>query len=166
MDKTLSILEVPPSKYRDFSCGYSQLDEYLTRFAKANHKKGIGKTFVLLSDSLVAGYYTVSMGEIQFSSIPENLRAGLPKYPIPVARIGRLAVHAGFQGKGFGKYLLIDALRRIVDASQTIAAYAVVVDAKDDSSKAFYTRYGFASYEDESLSMFLSLATFKDAYGA
>src|SRR5947209_4727733 len=127
MHKTLSILDVLPSKYRDFSCGYSQLDEYLTRFAKTNHKKGIGKTFVLLIDSTVVGYYTVSMGEIEFSSIPENLRTGLPKYPIPVARIGRLAVHSDFQGKGLGSHLLVDALKRIADASQTIAVYAVVV---------------------------------------
>ncbi len=164
MNKTLPILEVTPSMYRDFSCGYAQLDEYLKRFAKTNHKKNIGKTFVLIFDDVVAGYYTVSMGEIEFSTLSDELRSSLPKYPIPVARIGRLAVHSAFQGKGFGKYLLVDALKRIVEASQTVAAFAVVVDAKDNKSKAFYTNFGFIAYKDEPLSLFLPLATFKTEF--
>jgi len=159
MPKTVSILEVTPSKYKNFSCGKRDLDEYLKRFAKTNHKKGIGKTFVLERDDEVIGYYTVSMGSVEFASIPQHFRDGLPRYPLPVARIGRLAVSESWHGKGIGKTILVDALIRILDAATSVAAYAIVVDAKDVEAKAFYEHYGFIAYAGEEFSLFLPMAT-------
>lgn len=161
MSTTISITEVSPFQYKNFSCGIPELDEYLKRYAKPNHKKGIGKTFVLLSKELVIGYYTISMGNVEFHRIPEICRISIPKYPIPVGRIGKLAIDNSNQGKGFGKYLLIDALNRITEASRQIAAYAVVVDAKNIAAKAFYEHYGFIPYQDEPMSLFIPIASFQ-----
>lgn len=158
---TLPITEVSPSQIKDFTCGVDELNEYLKRYARSNHKKGIGKTFVLISEKKVKGYYTISMGDIEFHHVPEKWRSGLPKYPIPVGRLGRLAIDSSIQGKGLGGQLLIDALQRIVEAAREVAAYAVVVDAKNNQAKIFYEHYGFIPYQDEPMSLFLPLSTFQ-----
>lgn len=157
--KTLSILDVTPKSYKNFSCGQVKLDEYLKKYARGNHKKNLGKTFVLQEEGLVIGFYTISMASIEFSTVPENMRVSLPKYPIPVARIGRLAVHENSKGNGIGKFLLIDALQKIYVASQLIAAYAIVVDAKDQQAKAFYKHFGFIECQDSELSLLLHMET-------
>lgn len=162
--KTISILETTPECYRHFSCGKTELDEYLKRYAKGNHKKGIGKTFVLQENSVVVGFYTISMGAIEFSSIPENKKHSLPRYPIPIARIGRLGVDNSFKGTGTGKFLLVDALHRIYEASLSIAAFAVVVDARDETSKKFYMHFGFLECQDSQLSLFLPMETIQKLF--
>lgn len=155
---TKAIDEIKPSAYKNFSCGNPELDEYLKRFSKANHKKGIGKTFVFVQDDKVIGFYTISMASIEFQYIPEEHRGGIPKYPLPVARICRLAVDSILQGKNIGAMLLVDALNKIYVASQTVAAYAVVVDAKNEDAKRFYTRLGFIPYQGHPLSLYLPIA--------
>lgn len=162
--KTVSILEVTPENYKHFSCGKPELDEYLKRYARGNHKKGIGKTFVLKEDNAVIGFYTISMGSIEFASIPEHIKKGLPKYPTPVAKIGRLAVDKKAKGKGIGKFLLIDAFHRIYEASRSVAAFALVVDAKDEQAKEFYTHFGFIECKDSSLSLFLPMETIQSLF--
>lgn len=161
----LSILEVSPETYKHFSCGRVELDEYLKRFAKGNHKKGIGKTFVLKEYHSVVGYYTISMGSIEFSNVPDEKKNGLPKYPIPIARIGRLAVNEKSQGNGIGKFLLIDALHKIYDASQVVAAYAIIVDAKDNNAKEFYKYFGFMDCLHQDLTLFLPMETIRQLLG-
>ena len=124
---TKSIDSIQPRTYKDFSCGILELDEYLKRYAKKNHKNDIGKTFVYLENEFVIGFYTINMSSVLFNDLPENYKAGMPKYPIPVAQIGRLAVHSNFQGREIGSALLVDAFKRIKEASLTIAAFAVIV---------------------------------------
>lgn len=84
------------------------------------------------------------MACIEFAEIPEEYNKGLPKYPAPVAKIGRLAVDIRFQGKKIGSALLLDALKKILEASKIVAACAVVVDSKNDSAKGFYSGFGFS----------------------
>ena len=162
--KTIAITEVAPETYKHFSCGKSGLDEYLKRFAKGNHKKGFGKTFVLKKDQKVIGFYTISMASIEFNSVPDNQRIGLPKYPIPAVKIGRLAVDEKTKGKGIGKFLLIDAFLRIYEASKMVAAYAIIVDAKDAQSKEFYKYFGFMEHKDSELSLFLPIETIQKLF--
>ena len=67
----------------------------------------------------------------------------LPRYPIPVALIGRLAMDQVFQGKGLGSILLVEACLKVKQVSDSLAVVGIVVDAKDDSAPAFYRRFGF-----------------------
>lgn len=157
--KTKAIDEVLLSCYSSFSCAVEELDTYLHRYAKNNHKKGIGKTFVLLLEGRVIGFYTVSMAGVDFNKLPGNFIAGIPKYPVPVARIGRLAVDKDYKNKGFGKFLLLDALARILEASKIIAAYCVLVDAKNIKVAKFYEQFGFEASKDDSLCLFLPIFT-------
>jgi GNAT superfamily N-acetyltransferase len=153
---TIPVTDLTEKQRRNFSCGVIPLDEYFRQFAKGNHIKNIGKTFSLIDEnSIVIGYYTISMGSIDFLSIPQEFRARLPKYPIPVARLARLAVDLKKQRQGWGEFLLVDALHRILDASSLIAAFGCVVDAKDEKAKAFYMRFGFTTFADNNLCLFM-----------
>ena len=160
MRETIPITSLTEKQRRGFSCGVGALDDYFKRYAKGNHVKNIGKTFALLNDhDAVIGYYTISMASVDFESLPEDFRSRLPRYPVPMARIGRLAVDAKEQGMGWGEFLLVDALHRIRDAAAVVAAFGVVVDAKDEKAKAFYLHFGFAVFKDNALCLFLPMAS-------
>ena len=108
----------------------------------------------------IAGFYTLSATNIAWSEIPEHLARKLPRYPIPAALIGRLAVDRRFHGRNFGKYLLFNALDRVVVLALEIALFAVVVDAKDDAAARFYARYGFQPLSNRGLRLLLPVATY------
>ena len=93
----------------------------------------------------VAGYYTLSASAVAFENIPTSLRKRLPKYPVPVVRIGELAVDKEHKGQGLGSALLFDALERIATASNEVAVWAIVVDPIDQQASSFYLHHEFES---------------------
>jgi predicted GNAT family N-acyltransferase len=146
----------------NFDCGYPSLNDYLKKYARQNHEKGIAKTFVAISRSnplRIDGYYTVSASVIEFESLPESYQKGIPTYPIPAMLIGKLAVDNSVKGQGLGKELLVDALLRAVKASQEIGIFAVRVDAIDLKAKEFYLNHEFIPFQDQPLSLFLPMKT-------
>ena len=142
----------------NFSCGKAQLDEYLKTRAGQSARNDAGRTFVAVrpEERAVRGYYTLAMTSVAVEAMPEHLQEKVPN-PVPAALIGRLAVDESCQGQGLGKYLLLDALRRIVGAGASIAAYAVVLDAIDEDAKSFYVHFGFESLLDDPNHLFLSI---------
>lgn len=144
-----------------FSCGVGELDDYLRRFAGQNEKAGISQHFVAVTaagDSRILGYYALSAGSVAFELVPDPLKKRLPRYPIPVAHLGRLAVDQSMQGRGLGEDLLIDALARIVRAADEIGIHAVEVVAINDSARRFYLKYGFTSLADDEQHLYLPLS--------
>ncbi|HRQ59801.1 MAG TPA: GNAT family N-acetyltransferase [Azoarcus taiwanensis] len=130
----------------DFRCGEAALDEYLHRYAKQDIKRGVARVFVATPADLaseVAGFYTLSAASIAAEQLPDSLRKRLPRYPVPAALLGRLAVSEPAQGQGLGSILLVDACKRVAAASQTLAVAAIVVDAKSPAVAAFYKHFGF-----------------------
>ncbi len=147
---------------KNFDCGYPSLNQYLKKYARQNHQKGIAKTFVATRPDLplkVDGYYTISSSIIEFASFPESYQKRIPKYPIPAALIGRLAVDNSAKGQGLGTELLVDALLRIIKVSQDIGVFAVRVDAINNSAKEFYLKHEFIPFQEQPLSLFLPLET-------
>ena len=145
-----------------FDCGYPILNDYLKKYARQNHEKGIAKTFVAISQAKslrIDGYYTVSASVIEFASLPKSYQKGMPTYPIPAILIGKLAVDNSVQGQGLGGELLVDALFRAVKASQEIGIFAVRVDALDLTAKEFYLKYEFIPFPAQTLSLFLPIKT-------
>ena len=145
-----------------FDCGYPILNDYLKKYARQNHEKGIAKTFVAISSSKslkIDGFYTVSASVIEFESLPESYQKGIPAYPIPAILIGKLAVDNSVKGRGLGGELLVDALFRAVKAAQEIGIFAVRVDAIDLKAKEFYLKYEFIPFQDKPLSLFLPMKT-------
>lgn len=144
-----------------FSCGQPSLDEFIKQYASQNQKSGVSRTFVALQpgDMIVRGYYSLAAGAVAFANLPEEQRKRLPRYPIPVAHLGRLAVDQSAQGGGLGSFPLIDALRRIQVAADSIGIHAIEVVAIDDSAKRFYLKYGFVELQDDPHHLYISLKT-------
>lgn len=108
----------------------------------------------------IAGYYSLSSTAVRLAELPDATRKRLPRYPlVPATLLGRLAVDRGSRGQGLGERLLLDALKRSLDASRTVASVAVIVDAKDETGTAFYSRYGFTPFPDQPLRLFLPMQT-------
>ena len=134
-----------------FDCGHPFLNAYLARFARQNDRKGLARAYVLVPQpdgNPVLGYYTLMSGAVAFEQIPPNLRQGLPKYPIPVARIGELAVDYRQRGQGLGSDLLLDAITRIARASRQVAVWAIAVDPIDQQAATFYQHHGLQALHD------------------
>jgi len=146
-----------------FFCGIETLDRYLKRQANQDIKRRVSRVFVVRSRqdrTRVMGYYTLSTLSIDLSVLPEKLAKKLPKNPIPAALIGRLAVNLYAQGKGIGKMLLSNAIKRTLAVGTEFAIYAVVVDAINEEAESFYMQYGFAHLASEGKRLFLALKSF------
>lgn len=144
----------------DFDCGIAELNDYLQRYAKQNHKKGVAKTWVIVNDDnpqLPVGYYSISMAELQRENLPDEVKKGFPRYPLPVIRIGKLAVDKRWQGQNLGELLLIDIFKRGLKLSQDIGVIGFLVDAINERAKQFYIKYGFTDLVDLPLSLFLPI---------
>lgn len=139
-----------------FDCGETPLNDYLKHYARQDIKRNLGRTWVAVSpySQEVLGFYSLSMGSIEFHELPQA--KPLPKYPIPVARLTRLGVDKSSQGQGLGEYLLMAALKRCYDISQEIAMFGVVVDAQHEKAKKFYVKYGFAALTTRPLTLFVT----------
>jgi GNAT superfamily N-acetyltransferase len=70
-------------------------------------------------------------------SLPPGLSKGLPRYPVPAMRVGRLAVDRSVQVKGVGSALLRNALQRAITLSTEVGTCAVLVDAINEQAKSF-----------------------------
>lgn len=146
-----------------FSCGQASLDDFLKKYAGQNQKTGVSRTYVAVmsGSTKVFGYYTISAGVVQFADIPDDLRKRLPRYPVPVAHLGRLAVDTTAQRQRLGEHLLLDALARIVGAAESIGIHAVEVVAIDDMAKRFYLKYGFVALKDDPHHLYISIKTLR-----
>jgi len=149
-----------PDHNRDhFDCGVVALNHYLIKQVGQDTRRRITACFVAVEivSGRLAGYYTLSAGSVALSDLPDKTARKLPRYPnIPIIRIGRLAVDVCYQGQQLGAALLFDALRRSVRAE--IAAFAAVVDAKDDNASKFYERFGFQKLSATPPVLFLPLS--------
>jgi ribosomal protein S18 acetylase RimI-like enzyme len=156
-----------------FSCGVRALDEYLARHAVRNARSGVGRAYVLRraendpeGSPPILGFYVLSMASAEPTPIGRVLSTRVPRYPMPVALIGRLAVDRRAQGRRVGERLLVDALRRIADAAALLGCMGVVVDAKDHGAARFYAKYGFVVLEETPWPrrMFLPMATVHEVF--
>jgi len=157
---TALIERLSPHHVREgFDCGQGLLNDFLFRQAGQLQRRGFGKTYVALADdgTTVTGFVSVSAGQVATAQLPEGLK--LPRYPAPMLRVGRLAVDVRHQGVGIGQDLLAFALQLALEFSQQVGLYAVLVEAKDNKAKAFYTRLGFIETVDDPLCLFLPIGT-------
>ncbi|MPQ67809.1 MULTISPECIES: GNAT family N-acetyltransferase [unclassified Pseudomonas] len=142
-----------------FSSGSAPLDRYVREQVTQDVRRRVAACFVAVADDQrIAGYYTLASASLLLADLPANVGKKLPRYPtVPAVRMGRLAVDQAFKGHGLGGALLADALDRA--ARSEIAAYALMVDAKDEGAAAFYRHHGFIPLPDSPLTLFLPLAT-------
>ncbi len=143
-----------------FDCGVEVLNRYLKGLAAQHRAKGIATTFVLVDTdqpTRILGFYTLSAASVSFEKLSDADRRGLPAYPIPAVRIGRLAAATSARGQGLGELLLQNAIKRILQLRATLGVYVVVVEAKDAAAEAFYRKYGFRLCDALSRQLYLPL---------
>ncbi len=142
-----------------FSCGLPELDRYLARQAGQHVRRRIARVFVCTAGDAdtVLGFYTLSALSIDLASLPDDLSRKLPRHPVPCALIGQLAVDRSAHGRGLGRMLLADAVKRTVAAGETVAMHALIVDAANENAKRFYERLGFLLLTDDPMRLFLPL---------
>lgn len=147
-----------------FHCGQPPLDEYIRRYATQDVRRNVARVFVATPDDdtrRLAGFFTLSAGSVNCSDLPESFARKLPRYPVPVALIGRLAVDVEFQGNGLGSILLAEACQKVAQANTTLAVAGIVVDAKTESIANFYQHFGFLPFPGRPNHLLLPAAVFK-----
>ncbi len=146
-----------------FDCGDAGLNLFLQRGALQNRNAGFSVTYVLTEgvSRRILAYYTIAAGEIACGLQSEKDTKSLPRYPVPVLRLCRLAVDRTFQKRGYGGSMLVDVLRRALHLSSSLGLHAVEVDALNDTARNFYRRYGFRSLPDDTLHLYLPLKAFR-----
>ncbi len=128
----------------EFDCGrHPSLNEWLKRYALLNQRSDAARTYVVHRARKVVGYYSLAPASIEKQEAPARIAKGMASHPIGVVLLARLAVDLSEQGTGLGSALLKDALRRSVQAADTISARAVLVHAIDEEARAFYQHFGF-----------------------
>lgn len=145
-----------------FACGSHVLERYFREQVTQDIRRRIAACFVAveLASQRIAGFYTLATSSIPLADLPPQIARKLPRYPlVPAVHLGRLAVDSTFKGRGLGGALVLDALARSLKSE--IAAYAMLVDPKDEAAAAFYRHHGFIAFEAQPLKLFLPLATAK-----
>jgi GNAT superfamily N-acetyltransferase len=149
-----------------FSCGVPALDRYFQTQVTQDIRRLIAGCYVAIArdGGELAGYYTIAASSIPLPDLAANIAKKLPRYPlVPCVRVGRLAVAAKMRGKGIGSIMLADAVHRALVSE--ITAFAMIVDAKDETASAFYRHHGFSPYESQPLSLHSPLASARKTLG-
>lgn len=169
-------MEIRALRERDdrtsFSSGDADLDRFFAKYAGQNQfKHHLGMTYIAVEAGTVWGFVTVSAGHIEVENLPDSLARRLPRYPLPILRVARLAVSKDALGKGVGGALLYTTFRLALAQAESVDCIGVVVDAKP-GAESWYTRSGFtplavlegaSSARPRPTPMFLALATIERA---
>jgi len=152
---------------RRFDCGVQALNNYLKMMANQQSNRDNTRTFVLEDDTnpkYIIGYYTLTMIPVDLTALPLHLQkehqnansAGL---------IARLAVDKRYKGEGFGEWMLVDALKKLLSASDSVAFPLIVVDAKYGASD-FYKKFGFVPFLDKENKLFITVGSVRKSFEA
>ena len=138
-----------------FVCGKEPLDRFLKRFALANQKASVARTYVVCRGSTVLAYYSLAAGAVERADAPGRVGKGLARHPVPVMLLARLAVDQTEQRRGLGKALVKDALLRTAAAADIAGIRALLVHAKDDEARAWYEALEFEPSPTDPRHLFL-----------
>lgn len=144
----MEIRALRPSDDRSaFESGDEALDRFFHRYAGQNQfRHYIGVTYVAVEDDHILGFATVAPRHIDMEDLPERVRKKLPRYPLPVLGLVRLAVDRSAQSLGLGGQLLRFVLKLATTMADEVGCAGVVVDAKH-GAVGFYAKYGFVPFE-------------------
>lgn len=137
-----------------FDCGNDPLNRFIRQHALQGQRAGSSQTYVAVVDATVIGFHTLVVGEVTYDDAPERLAKGLPRFPVPVVILARLAVDMSWKGKGLGAALVVDAMRRVLNAADIAGVRAMVVHAKDDDAARFYEHLGFIPFPGKMLTLY------------
>jgi GNAT superfamily N-acetyltransferase len=126
-----------------FDCGRPSLDDWLVRHARQAQASGSARTYLVCDGPRIAGYYSLTVGQIDTLEASDRIRKGMGAYPIPVVILARMAVARPEQGRGIGVGLLQDAIRRTLVIAEQAGVRALLTHPIDEEASHFYLRFGF-----------------------
>ena len=129
----------------DFDCGKPALNDWLIRHAMQAQSSGSARTCMLVEGARVVGYFSLAAGQADAMEVPDRIRKGMGRYPIPVVILARLAVSLQDQGKGIGVGMLQEAIRRTIGIADQAGVRALLTHPIDEEASRFYRRFGFES---------------------
>ncbi|MGE0281138.1 MAG: GNAT family N-acetyltransferase [Rhizobiaceae bacterium] len=157
--------EAPIDRKHDraaFDCGDPELNRWLAQNARQSHQRGGAKTFVGATHqqpNRILGFYCLSPASVETALVPDGARKGLGRHEVPFFRLGRLAVDAGFQNRGFGGKLLVAAARRAETVAAEVGGVGLLIDAKNDHVARWYEGYGALRFREAPLTLALPFST-------
>lgn len=151
-----------------FSCGVDQVDNFFKKTANKLSKADNLRVWVLTDpQGVLIGFYALNAHAVDYAELPAKFAKSRPGHgSIPAAYISMIGVDKRFQGKGYGGDLLVDALKRILLASETLGVAVVLLDVLDCGQPDqvvkradLYKGYGFTPLASNPLRLFLPVAT-------
>jgi len=127
--------------------------------ANQQSNKDNSRTFVLEDESkpkYIIGLYTLTMAPIDLSALPPALQKK-HHHAHSGGLIARLAVDKRYTHQGYGEWLLVDALKKLVSASDQVAFPVIIVDAKAGAIQ-FYEKFGFIPFAHQANKLFITVA--------
>lgn len=162
----MSVVELLQAHHdrKSFDCGKPSLNEFLQKQARQNADRNVGVTHVVVPEAgstRILGYYTIVTRTIESALVPDNKK--LPRGPLGVVLLGRLAVDKNAQGQGLGKRMLLRAIRQTEQVAREIGIYALVLDALDEEARSWYLRlnFGFETLADDPNHLFLPVSVIR-----
>ncbi len=154
-----------------FDCGSTAQTQWLRQHALFAMGQDTARVYVTcpLGEPHVVGYYSLtvgSVGSVGPAIAPARMTKGAGRYPLPVIILTRLGVDVSVQGRGIGRSLVVDALRRVSQAADAVGVRALLIHAENPRARAFYE--GLAEFEpapSDPLHLFLSLKDIRTALG-
>ena len=149
-----------------FTCGKAPLDTFIHTRAGQYARRDIGQTYVAMhsGERVVIGYYTLAASSVEFAHLPTALSKKLPKHPVPMILLGRLAVDRSAHGKGLGGQLIMDASNRVMKIADELGVFGIHAHAIDDEAKEFYAKFGFVPMLDQGRHLFLPMETIRKGF--
>lgn len=127
----------------DFESAYPELDQFLKRYAVININANSAQTYVCCCENRVVGFYSLAVGSIAPDNAPARVMKGQARHDVPAMLLARLAVDVQHRDQGLGTALLKDALLRTVQAADIAGIRCLLVHAKDDKARQWYSRFDF-----------------------
>ncbi len=144
-----------------FDCGHVALNEFLQRFALVNQRSNSSQTYASCNAGQVAGFYSLAVGSVEPSNSAPRVIKGIPRHPVPVMILARLAIDQRYQRQGLGKALLKNALLRTVQAADIAGIRALLVHAKDEEARNWYRQWEFEESPTDAYHLFLLVKDIK-----
>jgi GNAT superfamily N-acetyltransferase len=137
----------PTDDRSGFQSGDEALDRFFRNYAGQNQfRHYLGVTYVAVDERGILGFVTIAPGQLDVDQMPTAARRRMPRYPLPILRLARLAVDRSAQSQGLGRQLLRFVSRLAAKMAENYGCAGVVVDAKPEAVK-FYAQYGFDAFD-------------------
>ncbi len=151
-----------------FDCGRAELDRWLTDHALGAGAARSARTYVITDaeQQRVVGYHALTAASVERAAATPRAVKGMPRHPIPVVLLARLAVDRSVEGHGLGAWLLRDAMSRSLAAADTIGIRALLVHALDDRARSFYLRHGLEPSPTDALHLMILIKDIQAAVDA